>query len=95
MPIRSQNADQPTMVTFKNVSPSTIRLFWHGYDGKLKEYAVLNPGGKYAVSTFVTHPWSAVDVNRGIRVPINNRNEFYPRPQHETVYIGKYENNFF
>ncbi len=58
---RSQNSDTPVSVTFVNVTDGFRGVMWIGFDGVPKNYANLNPGESFSVSTFVGHPWMFTD----------------------------------
>ena len=55
--LRSQNSGSPTQMTFVNTSGEGRAILWIGFDGRTKQYAHLNPGQRFTVNTFVTHPW--------------------------------------
>ena len=55
--LKSQNSDTPTKITFVNASDGRRVIVWMTFDGKLKEYAELDPGQELTQSTFLTHPW--------------------------------------
>lgn len=58
---RAQNSDTPISVTFVNVTDGYRSVMWVGFDGVPKNYANLNPGESFSVSTFLTHPWMVTD----------------------------------
>ena len=55
--LRSQNSAQPTRMTFVNQSGEGRAVLWIDFQGGTKQYAWLNPGQRFSVKTFVTHPW--------------------------------------
>ena len=57
----SQNSDVPVNMTFVNQSDGFRAVYWIGFDGQPKQYATLNPGEEFAISTFMTHPWMFTD----------------------------------
>ena len=57
----SQNSDVPVNMTFVNQSDGFRAIYWIGFDGQPKQYATLNPGEEFAISTFMTHPWMFTD----------------------------------
>jgi hypothetical protein len=77
--IRSLNHDERSYVNFVNRSPRKVTLFWHDYAGTLVRYAVISPGGKHKMDTYVTHPWSVTDSQSGDTLKIDNELVFYPR----------------
>ena len=58
---RSQNSNTPVTVTFVNKSGEFRAVMWADFKGKLVPYANLEPGQKYTVKTFATHPWVFTD----------------------------------
>ncbi|MEZ5872586.1 MAG: hypothetical protein R3D32_12230 [Nitratireductor sp.] len=58
---RSQRSDIPVTMTFVNRSEGYRAVMWIGFDGQPVNYANLNPGEQFSVSTFVTHPWMFTD----------------------------------
>jgi hypothetical protein len=57
---KSQNSNTPVKVTFVNKS-GEFRGVRADFKGKLVPYANLEPGQKYTVNTFATHPWVFTD----------------------------------
>ncbi len=57
----SRNSNVPVQVTFVNRSGSYRGVLWINFKGGRKQYAGLNPGQSFTISTFVTHPWMFVD----------------------------------
>src|SRR6476646_10944867 len=55
---KSQNSNTPVKVTFVNKSGEFRAVMW---EGKLVPYANLEPGQRYTVNTFATHPWVFTD----------------------------------
>ncbi|MCB1455268.1 MAG: hypothetical protein KDJ51_03150 [Nitratireductor sp.] len=58
---RSQRSDVPVTMTFVNRSDGYRSVMWIGFDGQPVNYANLNPGEQFSVSTFLTHPWMFTD----------------------------------
>ena len=58
---KSESAESPLNLAFKNDSKSRLDIAWVNYDGKLKFYKTLQPGESYHQSTFETHPWVALN----------------------------------
>ncbi len=54
--VRSKNSNTPVTVTFINKSGEYRAVMWADFNGKLVPYANLNPGEKYTINTYVTHP---------------------------------------
>ncbi|MEZ5535325.1 MAG: hypothetical protein R3F02_06835 [Thiolinea sp.] len=46
-----------TQVLFQNSQPFHLDLFWVNYEGGEVKYATLEPGDRYRISSFATHPW--------------------------------------
>ena len=59
--MKSENAEKPVKLGFKNDSSTRLDLAWVNYDGKLSFYKTLQPGQSYEQNTFETHPWVAVN----------------------------------
>lgn len=57
----SRNSDTPLSVTFVNKSDGYRAVMWIGFDGIPKDYAGLNPGEKFTINTYLTHPWMFTD----------------------------------
>ena len=55
--VRSKNSNTPVTVTFINKSGEFRGVMWADFKGKLVNYANLNPGQKFTINTFLTHPW--------------------------------------
>jgi hypothetical protein len=54
--VKSQNSNTPVTVTFVNKSGEYRSVMWVDFKGGLVNYANLNPGERYRVNTYVTHP---------------------------------------
>ena len=48
-------------VFFRNRSGHAVKIFWVGYDGKLKQYGALAPGGKRRQNTYENNTWLITD----------------------------------
>ncbi|MGV1013771.1 MAG: hypothetical protein ACOYB4_02245 [Methyloceanibacter sp.] len=59
--VKSKNSKTPVTVTFDNMSGEYRGVYWVDFKGEWVNYAGLNPGEKYTVDTFVTHPWIFTD----------------------------------
>ena len=59
--IRSKNSNVPVSVTFRNRTNSFRGVMWIDFNGQPVNYANLEPGQKFTVNTFVTHPWMFTD----------------------------------
>ena len=56
---QSQESVTATWIRFHNTSKShTVRLFWYDYDGLLRPYKEIAPGGSCRQQTYLTHPWT-------------------------------------
>ena len=55
--LRSKNSDRPTHMTFVNKTSEGRAILWIDFQGTPQNYAWLNPGERFAVDTFLTHPW--------------------------------------
>jgi len=59
--VKSQNSNTPVTVTFVNRSGEYRSVDWVDFNGNLKNYANLNPGERFRIDTYVTHPWVFTD----------------------------------
>ena len=59
--IKSKNSNKPYSLTFINRTDAMRVVEWLDFEGKPVEYARLEPGQKFTISTFVTHPWMFTD----------------------------------
>lgn len=59
--LRSRNSDVPVTITFRNRTKGFRAVMWIDFNGQPVNYANLEPGQKFTVSTFVTHPWMFTD----------------------------------
>jgi hypothetical protein len=59
--IRSKNSDVPVTVTVRNRTKSFRAVMWIDFNGQPVNYANLEPGQKFTIETFVTHPWMFTD----------------------------------
>jgi hypothetical protein len=59
--MRSKNSDVPVTVTFRNRTKSFRAVMWIDFNGQPVNYANLEPGQKFTVNTFLTHPWMFTD----------------------------------
>lgn len=71
--VKSKNSNTPVTVTFVNKSGAYRSVMWIDFNGQPKDYAGLNPGQKYTINTFLTHPWMFTDG------PGNCKQMFIPR----------------
>ncbi len=55
--LRSQNSNHPTKMTFVNKTSEGRAILWINFKGQTQQYAWLNPGERFSVNTFLTHPW--------------------------------------
>ncbi len=61
--LRSRTANTPATIIFHNKTGMTLRLFWVDYNGRRKQYGVVQPHGSETRATFASHPWLCVDDN--------------------------------
>ena len=57
--LRSLGGVQSTNLSFQNLMPFPIDLYWVDFAGEEKRYATLRPGEFFAVSSYAGHPWTA------------------------------------
>lgn len=55
--LKSRESREPAKLHVLNESGTTLILQWIDFDGKLKEYATLQPGADVTQDTYMTHPW--------------------------------------
>ena len=54
-------SDGNTQVVFKNESKQRVKVYWIGFDGKLKLYSQLAPGGTHRQNTYAKNAWLITD----------------------------------
>lgn len=59
--IKSKNSNQPVTVTFVNRTDALRNVTWLDFKGVPVDYAQLQPGEKFTINTFITHPWMFTD----------------------------------
>ena len=59
--LRSRNSNTAMQLTFINRSGAYRSIQWLDFNGRPKQYANLNPGQRWTVNTFLTHPWMITD----------------------------------
>jgi hypothetical protein len=59
--LRSQNSNTKAKLTFVNKTPESRSIIWVDFNGNTQEYKSLQPGQKWTVNTFLTHPWLVTD----------------------------------
>jgi hypothetical protein len=59
--VRSQASEVTLSLTFINDTTVRVSVYWIDFSGARVFYNSLEPGASYTQSTFVTHPWVAVD----------------------------------
>jgi hypothetical protein len=59
--VRSTNSNTPARLTFINKTSGGRSIIWIGFSGETHQYKWLEPGGKWTVNTFLTHPWLVTD----------------------------------
>ncbi len=87
--LKSLNADTKSTVNFFNKSSHPIVTVWLDYNGKPVKYSRIEPDGKYTQSTYVTHPWIAVEVDSGhcTLMLLNGWSVFFPQVSDTNVDI--------
>jgi VHL beta domain len=71
-----------TRILIKNLSGSTIQIYWIDISGERVKYNTLTAGAAYTQPTFVGHPWVATDAKDtciGLYVPGARQGEFVVR----------------
>jgi len=71
--VKSKNSNTPVTVIFVNKSGAYRSVMWIDFNGQPKNYAGLNPGQRFTVHTYLTHPWMFTDG------PGNCKQMFFPR----------------
>ena len=59
--LHSKNSNTPAKLTFVNKTPESRTIIWIDFDGGQQQYKVLQPGKKWSIKTFLTHPWLVID----------------------------------
>ncbi len=59
--IKSKTSKIPVTVTFINRTDALRNVTWLDFKGKPVDYAQLQPGEKFTINTFITHPWMFTD----------------------------------
>ncbi len=59
--IKSKNSNKPVTVTFVNRTDALRNVTWLDFKGAPVDYAQLQPGEKFTINTFLTHPWMFTD----------------------------------
>jgi hypothetical protein len=54
-------SDGNTHIVFKNESKQRVKVYWIGFDGKLKLYSQLAPGGMHRQGTYAKNAWLITD----------------------------------
>ena len=57
----SIESETASLMTFVNDTSRTVDILWLNFAGDRVNYGTLEPGGSFGVSSFLTHPWVAVD----------------------------------
>lgn len=78
--LRSKECTTPAHVRFTNRTERIVDIFWANFQGILIPYRRLQPGEKYDISTFTTHPWIFIDPRTGERMQTQNNDVFFPKP---------------
>ena len=77
--IKSKNSSRPVTITFINRTDALRNVTWLDFKGKPVDYAHLQPGEKFTINTFITHPWMFTDGPRNcheIFMPKKNSKSF-------------------
>ncbi|MFY1705548.1 MULTISPECIES: VHL beta domain-containing protein [Micromonospora] len=80
--LRSVGGGAQTYVEFRNTRAHPVVIHWIGYDGRRRQYAVLDPGQTRRQHTYVGHPWVVTTV-RGYALAC-----FQPEARTATAVIG-------
>ncbi len=57
----SFNSDDRATIVFTNATGRPLQIYWLDFRGDRRFYRDLKPGESYRQSTYLTHPWIAVD----------------------------------
>jgi hypothetical protein len=61
--LRSTSFDTKTLITFRNETSRTIKVYWIDYDGDRISYGTLKPHESKSQQTFLTHPFVLTDLD--------------------------------
>jgi len=56
-PLRSLDSNTPKRVNFTNTNDFPVEAFWLDFSGQEVKYAMIDPGNRWSVNTYATHPW--------------------------------------
>jgi VHL beta domain len=59
--LKSKNSNSAITLTFVNKTDALRNVTWLDFKGKPVDYAQLQPGEKFTINTFLTHPWMFTD----------------------------------
>lgn len=74
--LKSTNSDQPTSVTFVNLTRKPAEMWWLDYSGEPVSYGAIQPGEESGMTTYITHPWVFRTYLNGAKL-LGNRQEVY------------------
>jgi hypothetical protein len=70
--MRSQHSNIQTSVLFVNRRSRPVHLWWRNFQGQRVSYGVVQPGGTFDITTYVTHAWVITDEESGEALGIWN-----------------------
>jgi hypothetical protein len=59
---RSVEGHRSAMISFRNDSPTPVRIYWVDYTGNRKFYKEIANGQRHDQPTYLTHPWVVTDL---------------------------------
>ena len=59
--LRSVSGGPETSIEFVNLRSRSVVVYWLDYQGRRRQYAVLQPSASYRQHTYVGHPWVVTD----------------------------------
>ncbi|MGH9962637.1 MAG: hypothetical protein ACREBC_36905 [Pyrinomonadaceae bacterium] len=61
--LRSTSFDTKTLITFRNETSRTVKVYWIDYEGDRISYGTLKPRESRSQQTFLTHPFVLTDLD--------------------------------
>ena len=59
--LKSGNSDEAAHITFRNMYPRPVEIWWINFEGKAELFTKMEKDGSETIETFVGHVWKVVD----------------------------------